>query len=43
MKTDVYTKTVLTLIAVGLFLSAATDLIPAAYALSSGTEVKHKL
>ncbi len=40
MKTDLYTKTVLTLIAVGLFLNVATDLIPVAQAFGSGTDVR---
>jgi hypothetical protein len=40
MKTDLYTKSVLTLIAVGLFLNVAADLIPVAYAYGSGAEVK---
>ena len=40
MKTDIYTKCVLTLIAVGLFLNFAADFIPAAYAYGSGAEVK---
>ena len=40
MKTDIYTKCVLTLIAVGLFLNFAADFIPAAYAQGSGAGVK---
>ncbi len=40
MNTDLYTKTVLTLVAVGLFLNVAVNLIPVAYAYGSGAEVK---
>lgn len=39
MSTDRYTKVVLTLIAIGLFLNAGLHLIPVAYAYGSGAEV----
>ena len=40
MQTDKYTKVVLTAIAIGLFLNAATSFIPVAYAYVSPAEVK---
>jgi len=40
MKTDSYTKFILTLIAIGLFLNAAINLIPKVHAYGRGTEVQ---
>ena len=40
METDFYTKFVLTLIALGLFLNVATHAIPLAYSRGSGMEVQ---
>ena len=40
MKTDFYTKFILTLIATGLFLNVAISLIPNVHAYGRGTEVK---
>ena len=40
MKTDFYTKFILTLIAIGLFLNVAISLIPNVYAFGSGSEVQ---
>ncbi len=40
MKNDSYTKFILTLIAIGLFLNAAINLIPKVHAYGRGTEVQ---
>ena len=40
MKTDRYTKVILTLIALGLFLNVAVNFVPIAHAYGSGENVK---
>ena len=40
MKTDFYTKFILTLIAIGLFLNVALRIIPNVHAYGSGAEVQ---